>query len=467
MQNMLDGLKRDFQMCWPQLLAIAVGCLGTLNTGFQYAWTSPYIVQITQDKANYDISEDEASYFAVIPPLAMMLTCPVSSYITSTIGPKKGFLLTTIPNLLNWILIATAKQAYVFYIARIFVGISDGIMFTSFPAYIGEISTPKVRGTFGNGPTLAIYLGEFLINLIGMHLTAKQSSYVCSTIPVLFGILFPLMPESPYYLLTIGKEEEAKRSLRWFRRKQDIEGPFQQLKADVERQMSEKGTWKELIFIQSNRKALLGGIFLRISQQFSGLQVFAVYTLYIFEKSGTNLDPHMSTITFVAIVLTLNSISCCTSDYLGRKKAYIISLTACTVVLWTIGVYFCIDEFEPQIDLTYFQWLPLAGLITYTIFASFGISIIPSLMLGELFSASIKSKGLSVLISALGLSTTIMYYLFYYLNTTFGMYFPFIFFAICSSISSALSNWLVPETKGLTLEEIQRSLSRKKDEAPA
>nr|CAI5858765.1 unnamed protein product [Callosobruchus analis] len=133
----------------------------------------------------------------------------------------------------------------------------------------------------------------------------------------------------------------------------------------------------------------------------------------------------MSTITFVAIVLTLNSISCCTSGYLGRKKAYIVSLTACTVVLWIIGVYFCIDEFQPQIDLTNFQWLPLAGLITYTVFASFGISIIPSLMLGELFSASIKSKGLSVLIAALGLSTTTMYYLFYYLNTTFGMYFPF------------------------------------------
>nr|CAI5858767.1 unnamed protein product [Callosobruchus analis] len=233
------------------------------------------------------------------------------------------------------------------------------------------------------------------------------------------------MPESPYYLLTVGKEEEAKRSLKWLRRKQDIEQPFQQLKADVERQMSENGTWKELIFIQANRKALLGGIFLRISQQFSGLQVFAVYTLYIFEKAGTNLDPRMSTITFVAIVLTLNSISCCTSGYLGRKKAYIVSLTACTVVLWIIGVYFCIDEFQPQIDLTNFQWLPLAGLITYTVFASFGISIIPSLMLGELFSASIKSKGLSVLIAALGLSTTTMYYLFYYLNTTFGMYFPF------------------------------------------
>ncbi|CAH1995571.1 unnamed protein product [Acanthoscelides obtectus] len=166
---MLEDLRRDFQRSWPQILAIAIGCLGTLNTGFQYAWTSPYIIQITKDKIDYHISEDEAAYFAIIPPLAMMLTCPASSYLTKIIGPKKGFLLTTIPNLLNWILIATAEQAYVFYIARFFVGVSDGIMFTSFPAYIGEISTPKVRGTFGNGPTLAIYLGEFLINLLGTY----------------------------------------------------------------------------------------------------------------------------------------------------------------------------------------------------------------------------------------------------------------------------------------------------------
>ncbi|CAH1995566.1 unnamed protein product [Acanthoscelides obtectus] len=447
---------------WPQVLAIGVGSLGCINNGLQYGWTSPFIVKITKDKENYDITEDEASYFATMPALAMMISCSLFSYLTHIIGPKKTYLLGAFPYIISWILLMVAKEAYVFYISRFFAGMTDGIMFASFPMYMAEITEPKIRGTFGNGQTVAIYFGQFAINVIGTYLDVKKTSYICVVVPVLFLILFPMMPESPYYLIRKGKYEEAKEALKWLRRKPDIEEDFAKLKSDVQRQTSDKGTWNELFTVEPNRKALLAGLFLRLSQQLSGLQVFAVYTKYIFEKSGSNLDPDMSTMVYAAMVLIVNTLTCFMTEYIGRRKAYMFSLGTCAVVLWILGIYFVIDQFYPQVDLGSFQWVPLTGLICFTVFSAFGVTMIPTLMLGELFSASIKPKGMMVLIVVFGAGITSIYQLFYYLNTKFGMYCPFLVFAACSTVSSVLTKWLVPETKGMTLEEIQQYLTTKK-----
>nr|CAH7738812.1 unnamed protein product [Callosobruchus chinensis] len=458
-----DTVKKDNEgRYWPQVLAIGVGCLGCLNNGLQYAWTSPFIVKITKDKINYDITEDEASHFTTIPPVAMMISCSIFAYLTNIIGPKKTFLSAAVPYILGWILLVVAKDVYVFYLARVFAGMSDGILFAAFPMYMGEIAEPKIRGTFGNGQTVAVYLGQFSINVIGTYLDVRQTSYICLVVPVLFLILFPLMPESPYFLLRRGKDEEAKAALKWLRRKTDIEEDFAKLKADVQRQTSEKGTWKELVTVEANRKALLAGVFLRFSQQLCGLQVFAVYTKYIFEKSGSSLSADMSTMVYAGLVLILNTMTSFMTEHIGRRRAYMFSLGACAVVLWALGVYFIMDEFFPQSNLSSFQWVPLAGLVCYTIFSAFGVAIIPTLMLGELFSASVKSKGLMILVLVLGAGTTLMCQLFYFLNDKFGMFCPFILFAACSTVSSILTKWLVPETKGMTLEEIQQSLTKKK-----
>ncbi|VEN54279.1 unnamed protein product [Callosobruchus maculatus] len=256
-----------------------------------------------------------------------------------------------------------------------------------------------------------------------------------------FLVLFPFMPESPYFLLRKGKDEQAKAALKWLRRKTDIEEDFVQLKADVQRQTSEKGTWKELVTVEANRKALLAG------------------------KSGSNLSPDMSTLVYSGMVLILNSATCFMTEYLGRRRSYTYSIGACAIVLWILGTYFVIDEFQPQIDLSSFQWVPLAGLVCYTIVSSFGVMMIPTLMLSELFSASIKSKGLMIMSFIIGAGTTSVIQLFYFLNTTFGMFCPFMLFAACSTVSSVLTNWIVPETKGMTLEEIQQSLKKKKKES--
>lgn len=427
-----------------------------------FSWTSPSIPKIVDDKINYDISLDEASYFTVLPPVGVIASSLLFSKLNDVIGRKYTLLFIAVPHIVAWTLIATAKSVYMFYISRFISGIADSCLFASLPIYVGEIATPKVRGTWGNAMTFLIYVGQFLINVIGSYTDIKVTAYICVTIPIIFAATFIFMPESPYYYVMKGRMDDAKRSLQVLRQRDDVEEEINMLKVDVTRQMSESGTWKDLVTIKSNRRALYAGIFLRASQQFAGIGSFAVYTQYIFIQAGGNVSATLSAIIFFGLCTILNLCAGFTLDKLGRRKSYLYSLLLCGITLLLEAIYFYIQQYCPEIDVKFLNWIPLTGMIIYVVFYSFGLGIVPTLMLGELFSASIKGKGLCLLNVLFGVLISTITKLFHLLETNFGLSAPFMFFSISCFISTILSFYFVPETKGKTLEEIQQDLKQSK-----
>nr|CAI5833405.1 unnamed protein product [Callosobruchus analis] len=277
-------------------------------------------------------------------------------------------------------------------------------------------------------------------------------------IPVIFVVLFAMMPESPYYFLMKRRDDDARQSLQWLLCTSDVDAYLAQIKKDVQRQMAERGTWGELFTIKANRKAWMAGTFLRIAQQFSGLSVLYAYTKYIFELSDSSFSPNVSITLFTGLNCILNVVSSFTSHYLGRRKSFIFSLLFCSFSMAPLAVYFYMLEFYSELDLGRYSWVPLACMLSYIASAAFGVAIIPSLMYSELFSASIKAKGICVLLMQAGIINTSVNSLFYYMSSNFGTYSPFVLFSMSAMSSSILSIYFVPETQGKTLEEIQQSL---------
>jgi MFS family permease len=428
-----------------------------------FSWSSPSIPKIVEDKVNYDISLDEASYFTVLPPIGAIASSFLFAKLNDTIGRKYSLLLIAFPHIISLILIANAKSVYVFYVSRFITGLGDSCLFASLPIYVGEISTPKVRGTWGNLMTFLIYLGQLSINVIGSYTTIATAAYICLVFPIFFLCTFVFMPESPYFYLMKGRTDDARTSLQKLRQKQNVEEELHKLKFDVDRQMSESGSWKDVLTLSSNRKAVYAGIFLRASQQLGGISSFAVYTQYIFLKSGGNVSASTSAIIFMSLCAVLNMCAAFTLDRFGRRKSYFVSLLLCGMVLLCEATYFFIEQFYgAEVNVAIVNWIPLVGMITYVVFYSFGLGIVPTLMLGELFSASIKGKGLLLLNIVFGVLVSCTTKLFHLLDTSFGLYAPFLFFSISCFISTILAVYFVPETKGKTLEEIQQSLKASK-----
>lgn len=444
---------------WPQILAVFTVSLGSFTTGLIFVWSSPFTLVLIQDKENYNITEDEASYLIIFQPIGMILMSFFIFKITEWLGRKKSVLLLAIPHVTYWIITMFAKSKWGFYMARFVGGLGDCCLFCGTPPYIGEITDPKVRGFWGNFPTFALYGGQLAITVMGTYLDIKTTAYIGVVFPVLFFLLVCLLPESPYQLIKDGKYDDARKAITWFRRKINIEQDFQNMKADVDRQMSESGTWKDLFTIDSNRRALRAGVFLRFSQQLCGVAVFSQYTQPIFEKAGGNISSQYSSMIFMGLIFALNLFCSGAVAKFGRKLSYFYSLLTSGFVLLIMGVYFLLDQYE-YANLNSLGWFPLAGMLIWVFTYSFGLGVVPTLMLGELFSSSIKSKGLSILVTLFGLSVFLTSNIFNVLTAQVGLYSPFLMYGVCCLISTILTLRWVPETKGKTLEEIQQALKK-------
>ncbi|KAG5887951.1 hypothetical protein JTB14_037344 [Gonioctena quinquepunctata] len=387
---------------------------------------------------------------------------PIFSKLSDVYGRKPLLLLTTFVDLTIWTLKASGRSIYVFYIARFLVGVTDALMFAALPAYLGEVSSPKIRGTWGNSMSIFFLLGQLLVNAVGGYFPVRETSFIFAPLPILFFILFSFMPESPYFYLKKGRLDKAKESLRTLKRKTDVTLDFLCLKADVERQMSEEGSWKEMFMIDSNRRAVTAAVFLRTSHAFSGGMAFIVFAQYIFDKSVGTFTTEVSSMIFIGVQLISSVLTCFVVELIGRRKAYISSLVPCCIVLFIEGIYYFINQTRPDINISFFHWVPIAGMLLFSVFSSYGMGILPTLMIGELFSTSFRAKAMTVTVIAAAVTSFITNAIFYALSSGFGIYAPFLFFACCDVVSACLYYFILPETQGKTLEAVQQSMKRKK-----
>lgn len=403
----------------------------------------------------------QASYLPIIPAISSLISSPFFPWIMDSIGRKNAMLLVSIPYIIAWILVMFAESIYVLYLSRFAIGLADAALFTVLPTYVSEIATPSVRGSWGNTPTIMISVGLIVVNTVGGYFDIKTTAYILVWVQVLFTVTFWCMPETPYYLLMKGRNEEAEATLRKLRRKKNVEDEFKQLSSDVSRQTSESGKLSDLFTNSTNRKALCAGAFIRAAQQFSGISAFNTFTAFIFQQSGSEMSRTVSSIIFSTILLVMSIISAFFMNKLGRKWAMIISCGGSSIVLVPTAIYFYLQHYS-SLDVSQFSFVPLIALLLYLVFYSIGMALVPSLIIGELFSTSIKAKGITVLNIGFCIFEAVSLKLFHILVDSIGIYSPFILFSMCCIVSCAASFYLVPETKGKTLEEIQQSLKKDK-----
>lgn len=438
------------------ILSASLTCF---TSGVLFSWTSPSIPILISE---YNFTMEECSYLTVIAPFSSMVCGFVYSKLVDKIGRKYSLLTTVIPHTLSLILIAVANDMYVFYISRLITGVADACMFSTVPTYIGEISTPKVRGTWGNTLMLSFLLGQVAMNTSGGFLSIKTNALLYLPIPLLFLCFSYFIPESPYFLIMKERDEDAKKTLQFLRHTKNVDEELAKLKSDVARQMSESGTWKDLFVIRSNREAFFIGAFLRTAQQLSGILCFMSYSKYIFQQAGGSISSTESSIIFSSACLLSNFCSSMILDKIGRRPAMVTSLFGCTIFLFAEAAYFYLSSDHTNIDASSISWIPLTGMLFYVITYSIGLGVVPTLALTELFSASIKGKGVCVLNILFSLLVSAATKIFQVLESNFGMYSALLFFSACSLCNGIAAIYIVLETKGKTLEEIQQFLKSKK-----
>ncbi|KAJ9599663.1 hypothetical protein L9F63_026488, partial [Diploptera punctata] len=126
--------------------------LSTFSYGSFVGWASPAILELQSDHSAIGgdpITDEDASWIGSLMFIGFLCGTPVYSWLSDRFGRKPAALLTSIPIIVNWLIIIFSETVFLIFIARFIVGISIGGILTIMPIYVGEISEVHVRGTLG------------------------------------------------------------------------------------------------------------------------------------------------------------------------------------------------------------------------------------------------------------------------------------------------------------------------------
>jgi SP family facilitated glucose transporter-like MFS transporter 8 len=177
----------------------------------------------------------------------------------------------------------------------------------------------------------------------------------------------------------------------------------------------------------------------------------------LFQSAGSTLEASTATIIVGVIQAIATFISTLVVDRLGRRILLLISdfvMAICTLLL---GVYFYLMN-ETTDDVTNLGWLPLTSVCLFIVVFSLGYGPIPWMMVGELFAPQIKGFASSLSCVLNWILAFIVTKFYSDMANSFGTHTTFWIFAVISAIGTVFVFFLVPETKGKTLDEIQKEL---------
>lgn len=389
-------------------------------------------------------------------------------------------LLLVIPFTAGWLLIIFAYNIAMLYAGRVFLGIAGGAFFVTAPVYIGEIVEKDIRGLLGSCFQLFVTIGILFVYSVGYDLRVQYFSIICGVLPLIFGATFIFMPESPLYLISKNRYEAAANNLQWLRGKDyDCTFELQELQEQHHADTLHKPpitpdmsgwqkfrttfsanwqTFKNSVSRKATQKAIVIAFGLQIFLQFSGINIVIFYTDSIFDRANISISSTIATIIVGAMQVVATFIAAMVMDKLGRRILLLISIFTMALCKILLGIYFYMADKDPG-SVTDLAWLPVFSLCLYIVVFSLGFGPIPWLMLGELFAPDIKGIASSAAGSLSWILAFVVTKAFSNMEDAIGIGPTFWLLAGFSILGTIFVFFMVPETKGKSLANIQRMLA--------
>lgn len=451
-------MNRNLEFYYNKFFLITVN-LTTFTSGVSFAWSSPVVSKLqspTENPLNRALTEDEISWVASLISLGAIIAPYAAGYSADKIGRKRTLLLGTIPTIICYLILALVRNLYAYYAARFVLGLTAiGTPLTVIPMFIGEVSELHNRGTLGCFTILYVTLGFLFSFAVGPFTSFQTFNLLCLIAPVSFLILCVLfIPETPTYYIMKDDLEQAKRSLAKLRTG-SIDKEILNIENTVKSYLASKGGIRDILRTKSLRKATFVSMSLMTIQQMTAMSVMTFYLQFIFETANSSVSPDIATI-IIGIVQLFGSLSSTIAvDKLGRRPLLLASTISTSLSLLVLSVYFYL--LVTKDDVTNIGWLPIVTLVVYRLAYGFGIGSLPQTILSEIFPSHVKSVASALTVCNCFVFSFITAKIFPLLVSAVDNWFAFLLFAICNSIGVVFIWFMVPETKGRTLDEIVKS----------
>ena len=436
-----------------------VAALGGLLFGYDTAVIAGAIGFLQN---HFNLDPTLKGWAAACALLGCILGVSFAGVFSDKMGRKKTLLLSGILFLISSVGTAIPKEFIVFVVFRILGGIGVGIASMASPMYIAEITPARIRGRMVSVNQFAIITGMLIIYFVNYFIVLQGDEawnissgwrwmFASGAIPsAVFIFLLVFIPESPRWLVEQKKSDEAEAILTRIGGKGFAANEMNLIRETTGKQ----GGSLSKMLVPGMRMVLLIGIALAILQQVTGINVFLYYAPEIFKQLGSSTDVALlQTIIVGAVNMLFTIMAIRTVDRLGRKPLMIAGATGMGLSLMAMGLA---AQFQ-----TVSLWMLLL-ILSYM--ACFALSVGPVtwVLLSEIFPTRIRGRALSVATFCLWWANFIVSQTFPMLDenpwliSRFNHGFPFYIYAGFCLILVLVVWKFIPETKGRTLEEIEK-----------
>ena len=400
----------------------------------------------------------------------------VSGVLADRLGRKPLLLISAFIFLVSAYGTGAFDEFSIFLIVRFIGGIAIGIASGLSPMYIAEVAPSNIRGKLVSLNQLTIVLGilgaqvvNYLIAepmLAGTTVPALESWNVqmgwrwmfwSAAFPAgLFLVLACFIPESPRWLTMKGMTEQASQILTNIGGKEYADKEISAVLAGKAKDATEKQGGLKMLFSKPFRLVLLIGVVIAVFQQWSGTNVIFNYAQEIFSDAGYDLGEMLFNIVLTGITnVVFTFVAIYTVDRLGRKKLMLFGAGGLAVIYAILGTcyYFHVTGFFMII-------LVVSAIACYAM----TLGPVTWVLIAEIFPNRVRAVAVATCTFALWVGSFTLTYSFPLLNSSLGSFGTFWIYALICALGFIFFGRKLPETKGQSLEELEKELVKDEEE---
>ncbi len=371
---------------------------------------------------------------------------------------RRPLILATAVVFIVGVLGAAFSPVYAFLIVmRFVIGLAVGSASMVVPLYIGELAPARYRGALVSFNQLAITSGILVSYLVDYGLSSSQNwrlMFGLAAIPAALLFVGTLInPESPHWLVTKGREDKARTILLRYRtEEEDIDGEI----GDVKRMAGRSGSMSELLEPKVRRLVVIG-VLLAVFQQVTGINTVIYYAPTLLHSAGFgNSAALLANVGNGIVNVGLTIVAIWLIDRVGRRPLLIWGTSGMAVSLTAIAVVFALggDKLGGAGAI-----VAIVSLAVYTGSFAVGLGPVFWLLISELYPVNVRGRAMSLATIAnwaANFVVTISFLTLLHAITNAGTFFLFAFLTVVA-VGYFLKR--VPETKSMTLGEIERQLT--------
>ncbi|XP_037874115.1 facilitated trehalose transporter Tret1 isoform X5 [Bombyx mori] len=466
--------------------SLAMLCISLLacQTGYICAWPSYTTSNFESNSTLLDrpMSAWEISLLGSLPNFGALLASPFCGLAFNILGRKYATIFFGLPYVITWTIISLTDNVILVLVAMSIAGVGVAGQNVAI-IYVSEIAHDSIRGGLTAFSSSGYIIGLLTSYILGGKLTYQQVVYTHLGFSVMTMLLLTLLRESPVFLVMKGREEEAEKSIAFYKRlkigSKDIAFEIDKIRLQInpssektylpvdteeakdlakheEQQVEQKPTssWKFLMKSKSSQRALATVLIIMTLIILMGCVVLQVYAEPLFKEAVPSMPPNQCAILLAVDFLIASLVCVFIIDKFGRKPLLIVTAAISGVCMFLLGLQLQ-THFAPH-------WFTVLIIYTYSFVYMLGCAAIPFVLSAELFLPEVRSLCNSITMVCLWSVNFVTLLVFKPLAEWLGLGIVFYCFSMFSFVGVLFGYAYIPETKGLSVDAIQLLFLKKK-----